>query len=373
MIKIPGAKPYYKNIPEILHDIKKVLESGRLMLGSFNKELEESFARYVGTDYAIAVSSCTAALELVMRYVAVKGGEVILPANTFIACGNAILYAGGQPVFAEIEPESCCLDLADVIKKITPRTRAIITVHLAGLPMPRIRELRDLCRARKIFLIEDCSHAHGAMLDNQPVGSFGDAGCFSFIATKVITSGVGGLITTNNAELAQFARSVRHQGEGGNLDSIIHLGNDWLMSELNAVLGCHHVRQLDEILTARQRIADRYRLGIEKMSHIRPNQVPANVRHSYYKFLATVDEKVDKEQLINGMKGQGIEMGSLYMKPVYQHPVYQKMGFPAGLSPVTEKILQRQISLPVYFQMTDEEINYVLDNLSEQISNNLLL
>src|SRR3989338_1865104 len=144
-MKIPSAKPYCSDIPEVLAEVGTVLKSGRLILGPFTERLEKAFADYIGVKHAIAVATCSAALEIVMRYANVKGGEVIVPANTFVACANAILYSGGTPVFAESEKENFCLSFSDVKLKITSRTKAVMTVHLAGLPMPEIHKLRDEC------------------------------------------------------------------------------------------------------------------------------------------------------------------------------------------------------------------------------------
>ena len=367
-MKIPGAKPYCPDIPEVLAEMQTVLSSGRLVLGPYTERFEKAFAEYIGVRHGIAVATCSAALEIVMRYAGVKGGEVIVPANTFVACANTILYAGGTPVFAETETENFCLSLSDVAKKITPKTKAVMTVHLSGLPMPKIAELRDLCRSKGLFLIEDSSHAHGATIEGVKVGSIGDAGCFSLFATKVITSGVGGIITTNDEKLMEFARSLRHQGEGGSVENIIHLGNDWLMDEMRAVLAFHELRHLEEILAERNSIAAKYAARIAKMPHVRASAVPKNVRHSYYKFLAILDDTVDKEKLVLGMKAAGIAMNSLYAKLIYRHPVYQEMGFPAGLCPETEEMMKHQISLPIYSRMSEEEIGYVMDTLDKLLS-----
>jgi len=244
-MKIPGAKPYIEDIQEITKDIKRVLESRRLILGPYTRRLEEMFREYIGVKYAIATSSCTSALEIVLRYINVNNKEVIVPANTFIACPNSVIYAGGKVIFADTNKDSFCIDYKDVLKKITPKTKAVMAVHLAGLPVPEIFAIRALCKKKKIFLIEDASHAHGAVIDGRKVGSIGDFGCFSLYPTKIMTSGVGGLITTNNRELADFAKSVRHHGQGESLDRIVNFGNDWLMDELSAVLGVYQLKRLE--------------------------------------------------------------------------------------------------------------------------------
>ncbi len=366
-MKIPGAKPYCPDIPEVLAEVETVLRSGRLILGPFTERLEKAFAEYIGVKYAIAVATCSAALEIVMQYAGVKGGEVIVPANTFVACANTVLYAGATPIFAETEKENFCLSLPDAIRKITPKTKAVMVVHLAGLPMPQIAKLRALCSERGLFLIEDCSHAHGATIDGQKVGSIGDAGCFSLFATKVITSGVGGIITTNNDDLMRFARSVRHQGEGGSVENIVNLGNDWLMDEMRAVLAFHQFKNLEEIVAERNVIAGKYAARITRMPHVRSSAVPQNVRHSYYKFLAIVDEKVDKGKLVQDMKAAGVEMNTLYAKTIYQHPVYRDMGFVENQCPATEEQMKHQIALPLYSRMSDEEIGYLMDTLEAEL------
>lgn len=370
-IKIPTAKPYFGNIPQTINDIKKILENRRLILGSYTVRFEEMFKDYIGVKYAIATNSATSALEIILRYINVKDKEVIVPANTFIACPNSVIYSGGKVVFADTREDSFNIDYRDVLKKITQKTKAIMVVHLSGLPVSEIFILKEICKKKKIFLIEDASHAHGASIGGKKIGSIGDFGCFSFYPTKVMTTGVGGMITTNNQKLVKFARSVRHHGQGDNLDKIINFGNDWLMDEISAVLGIYQLKNLDKNIAKRNSIAKKYVAGIKKIRGVTCNPLPEGTRHAYYKFLAILDKKIDKEGVLEEMKKRGIEVSTLYVRPCYLHPIYLKLGYKKGLCPITEEILSHQISLPMFVEMKDKDINYILSCLEKEINKNI--
>jgi len=365
---IQSAKPYFDDINKILRDTEKILKSGRLILGPYTEKFENAFSEYIGVGYAITVSSATAALELILRYWNIQGGEVIVPANTFIACPNAVIYAGGKPVFCDTNPETFCMDPGDVQEKINPKTKVVMAVHLAGLPVPEIEEIKDICADHKLFLLEDSSHAHGAIINGKKVGSIGDAGCFSLYPTKIMTSGVGGVITTNDKDLRDFAISVRHHGQGKSLDDIINFGNDWLIDEVRSVMGFYQLKNLEKYVKKRNIIAQKYMQGIDKIETISYYKPPKNVRHSYYKFIAKVDKNIKKEKILNYMKDRGIEVSTLYTKPVYHHRIYQKSGYKKGLCPKTEEALRHQISLPVHVRMIDNDVNLVLKRLSEALS-----
>jgi len=214
--RIPKTQPFFldEDIPLILDDIRAVLKSGRLILGPYTQQFEKDFQEYCGVKYAVAVSSCTSALEIVLRYFDVAGKEVILPTNTFIATANAVTYSAGKPVLTDIDPDTLCMCPDDMLRKMTPNTCGVIVVHIAGLIDPAIQRIRQVCRERGIFMIEDASHAHGATLSGEKAGNLGNAGCFSMYPTKVMTTSTGGMITTNDEGLAEYAVSLRHHGVG---------------------------------------------------------------------------------------------------------------------------------------------------------------
>ena len=215
MREIISSFPYFpeSSLQTILHDIEASLRSGRLTDGPHAQDFEKKFAEYNNVKYAVAVNSGTAALEVALRYFNVKDKEVIVPTNTFVSTPNSVIFAGGTPVFADMRADTLCIDPEDVKRKLTVKTAGVIVVHIAGLVCPQIGELKQLCEDRGLFLIEDAAHAHGATINSQKAGTLGDAGCFSFYPTKVMTSCEGGMITTNNFALAEKARCMRTCGQ----------------------------------------------------------------------------------------------------------------------------------------------------------------
>jgi len=369
-MKVPTAKPYFEDIDLILKDIKDILINGRLILGDYTKRFEKEFSKYIDVDYAVAVSCATSALEIVMRYFGIKGKEVIVPSNTFVACPNTIIYAGGKPVFAEINPETYCIDPEDITKKITDKTVGIMVVHLGGLPVPEINKIQEICCKHNLFLLEDASQAHGAMVGNKKVGSLGDAACFSFYATKNMTTGVGGMITTNDKKLVEFAQSLRCHGMGESLNKIENFGYDWLMDEFRAAIGIHQLDKLEKFIRRRNEIAKKYMGFIDTIDGIKYLKVPNGIKHAYYKFIIVLSEEIDKDKLEKLMwDNYNVQLGSLYLLPCHLQPVYAKLGYGAGMLKVTEKALIRQTTLPVFSQMTDEEVEYVTSCLKKALSN----
>lgn len=367
--KISGARPYFheEDVPKILSRMEEIVRGGRLIFGPNTREFEESFRKHVGTQHAVSVSSCTAALEIAMRFFGVQGREVIVPTNTFAACVSAIKYAGGTPVLADMDPQTFCLDADDVLRRINPNTAGVIVVHIAGLIYPEIDRLRDICHERGLFLLEDPSHAHGATIDERPAGSLSDAACFSFYPTKVMTTGTGGMITTDNAALAEYARSVRHHGQGSNLEEIVNFGSDWCMDEISAALGVYQLQRLEENVAHRNRVVEWYRRGLDEIDWIQAPLYPENLRHAYYKFPVLIAEGIDKHKLFEIMREEyEIELGSIYDPPCHLHPVFQReFGFHQGMFPRAEAVLGRQVCLPVHAAISQEDVTTVLAALNE--------
>jgi perosamine synthetase len=323
------------------------------------------FREYCGVRNAVAVSSCTAALEIALRYFDVKEKEVIVPTNTFIASSNAIFYSGGIPILADIKADTLCLDPADLLKRITSKTKGVIVVHVAGLPCPETEEVREICQENGLFLLEDAAHAHGATINDQKTGSFGDVGCFSFYPTKVMTTCTGGMITTDDDDLAKYAISLRHHGVGRGLEDIVNLGDDWLMDEISALLGIYQLKALESNIKRRNEIAGRYADALANLEGVQLFKVPPHLRHSYYKFPVLLSPGMDKRELVKKMeKDCGVSLGSVYDPPVHLQPVYQTLfGYHLGMFPVAEATLKRVVCLPMFQQMTNEEVDYVSQSL----------
>jgi len=356
---IPGARPTFveEDIPAVLEEIAEVLRGGRLILGPKLRRLEDAWAKRVGTKHAVGLSSCTAALEIAYRHHQVKGREVIVPTNTFVACANAAVAAGAKVVFADMSADDYCIDVDDAIRRITPNTAAVLVVHISGFVPAKLEELRAECKRRKVALIEDCAHAHGATWNGKEAGSFGDAGCFSLYPTKVLTCGVGGVLTTEHDELAAFARSLRHHGQGASLEEIVHAGNDWMLDEVRAVLAHEQLKRLDDFLGARRRIAARYDellAGDERI--VRPKLHPS-LSPAYYKYPVLLPEGSDARAIRKRMlEEEKIEIGSLYYPPCHLMPVFRNaFGTGPGQLPVAEQLLARQVCLPMHARVTDAQ------------------
>jgi dTDP-4-amino-4,6-dideoxygalactose transaminase len=371
---IPPVKPYFpkEDIEEIKEHVAKILQSGMLTLHTYTKEFEDQFAKLCGVKHAIAVNSGTSALEIALRALKVKtGDEVLVPTNTFTATAATVIFAGAKPKLTDINSETLCIDVENVQKNLTSKTKAVIAVHIGGLICPEIEEIREICRERKIFLIEDAAHAHGSTINQKPAGSLGDAGCFSFYPTKVMTTGEGGMITTDNSEIAEKSRILRDQGkENFNSNIIVELGYNWRLPEISAAIGLTQLKRLPEIIEKRNVVAKYYDEALEKIDGIKPLKTPSNILNNYYKYVAFLDEDLDKEKLKEKLRAEGVKCsGEVYWPPLHLQPVYKRLlGTKEGDFPHAEDACKRMICLPLYAQMTIEDAKYVVEKLRKTMS-----
>jgi len=355
----------------ILREMRSVLESGILTNGSRTAEFERAFADLVGVRHAIAVSNGTAALEITLRFYELNGAEVIVPTNTFLSSANAVIFAGGVPVLADMAPESLCLSLEEIESRLTERTKGVMVVHVAGLICPGISVIREFCRDRSLFLIEDAAHAHGAVCDGRGAGSLGDAGCFSFFPTKPMTTGEGGMITTNNEDLAAFARAFRNHGvkEGSSLQVV--LGHNYRMDELSAVLGLSQTRSLEASLSRRRVIAKRYQEGLNELPKLRCVVGSNHVVHSFYKFPTLLPTKHDRDTVSTALRElHGIESGTVYWPPCHLQPVVQSrtdLYRASGSFPVAEDILPRILCLPIHAGLDRAAVDTVIEAVRKEV------
>lgn len=367
MKNIPSARPFFNDddIPDILDDIKDILKGGILTQGPYLEKFERQFAEYIAVEHAIGVSSGTSALEIVLRYFDVRDREVIVPTNSFVASANTVVFAGGKPVLADIRADTLCLDPAEVQQRINEKTKGVMVVHLAGLICPQMDELMEICRHHNLFLLEDVAQAPGAMAKGQKAGSLGDAGCFSFFPTKPITTGEGGMITTNDSALAEFAKRLRSHGKKEHL--FTDLGSNWRMGEINAVLGIHQLQRLEEYIALRNHVADEYDKHLASSKVMTPIPVPAGFRHSYYKYPVLFSEPSEAERIESGLRERfGIATHALYYPPIHLQPVYRQFfGYREGMLPVAENVLVRIRCLPMFTSLADEDIKYIISSLEE--------
>ena len=369
-MKIPAAKIYFpeEDRKELLKQIDDILESGQLTLGKYSKEFEKRFAEYVGTKYAIAVNSGTSALEIPLRALDVEGHSVIVPTNTFFATPASIIHAGGKVIFADVT-ENLCIDPESVKENIREDTRGIIVVHIGGIVPPQIKEIQEICEDHNLFLIEDAAHAHGSTLDGKKAGGFGDAAAFSFYPTKVMTSGEGGIITTNDKKIYERALVFRDQGKAGFYGNVhTEMGYNWRMSEIHVAIGLSQFARLEEFIRDRRIVAEIYDEELKRIDGVERIAIPPNVKSNYYKYVAMLEDGIDRAAIKKELREKhGVSLsGEVYELPCHLQPIFKDLyGFREGDFPLAEDICKRQICLPVFATMTEEQAKYVVDSLKE--------
>jgi dTDP-4-amino-4,6-dideoxygalactose transaminase len=368
---VPAARIVFpaSDQAEIAAAVTEMLASGALTLGPYTRGFEAAFAaahtgpRPPSPDgpHAVAVASGTAALTIALLALGVRGREVVVPANTFYATAAAVLQAGARPVFADVEAGTFALSAATTAAALTPRTAAVVTVHIGGLISPQIDELQALCDERGIALVEDAAHAHGATFDGRFAGSFGAAAAFSFYPTKVVTSGEGGMVLTGSEELAQEARIYRDQGKGAfSANHHVRLGSAWRMSELHAATGLVHLRRMEEFIARRRAVAARYDKALGDLDGIQPLAEPPGCRSNIYKYIALLPPGLDRARFKSELAQhfQVYLSGEVYDLPLHRQPVLAEYAGPP--LPVAEELAARHICLPVHSDMTDSEVDEVL-------------
>ena len=355
---IPIAKPLIGE--EEKKAVLEVLNSGRLAQGEKVAEFERNFADYIKVKHAIAVNSGTSALHAALLACRVKqGDEVITTPFSFIATANAILYCQAKPVFVDIDEKTFNINPEEIKEKITKKTKALVIVHLYGLSC-EMRVIKEICEDYKLLLIEDACQAHGAEYKGKKVGSFGDAGIFSFYPTKNMTTGEGGMVTTSNEKIAERARVIR---EHGAKQKYLHetLGYNYRMTDIAAAIGIEQLKKLDKMNGARVKNASILTKGIKKISGVIPPFVPQGTKHVFHQYTIriTEDYNIQREELIERMRVNGIATAIYYPLPIHKQPLYIKLGYKDEL-PKAEKACKEVLSLPVHAGVDEEGINKII-------------
>jgi dTDP-4-amino-4,6-dideoxygalactose transaminase len=370
-VKISAAPIWFPDDDRrwILEAIDEVLRSGQLTLGRHGQAFEAEFAGLIGVKHAIAVSSGTSSLEIIFRALGVSGRDVIVPTNTFVACAAAVLHAGGRVRFADVDPATLCLDAKRLEAALTPDTAGVVLVHIGGMVAPEVAAIADLCRARGLWLVEDAAHAQGSTHLGRQAGTFGLAGSFSFYPTKVMTSGEGGMIVTDDDRIHEEALIYRDQGKAG-FHANVHtrLGYNWRMSELHAVVGRSQLRRLPEFIEARQKVAAVYDRGLADCEALAPLIPPAGSSSNYYKYVAFLRRPVDRAELKRLLRERdGVPLtGEVYELPCHRQPVFASLS--GGPLPDAEAACASHVCLPISPRMTTEEAEYVVAALREATS-----
>jgi UDP-4-amino-4,6-dideoxy-N-acetyl-beta-L-altrosamine transaminase len=357
-----------------LQAVLEVLQSDWLTTGPKVSEFEQDFASLVNVREAVAVSSGTAALHAAAYALDLKpGDEVIVSPMTFAASANCVVYQGANPIFADVDPDTLLIDPARVEEKINPRVKAIVAVDYAGQAC-EYEALRKIAASHNLKIIDDACHAVGGSYQDQPVGSLADLSTFSFHPVKHLTTGEGGMITTNDADYAQRMRVFRNHGittdhrqraeQGGFFYEMVDLGYNYRLTDIQCSLGITQLRRLPESVRRRQSIAAYYDDAFRDMSEVRPLLTREDVSHAYHLYIVQFDLEqltVDRNEIFAALRAEGIGVNVHYI-PVHLHPFYrQRFGTGPGLCPIAEGAYERLITLPIFPQMSTSDIDDVIE------------
>jgi len=366
MKKIPVFKPSLGQ--EELEAVKRVLESGWWGLGPTTKEFEEKFARYIGVETAVGLNSGTAALQLALKLAAVEGKEVITTSITFISTNHAILYNGGIPVFADVEPDTLNVNVQDIEQRITDNTRAILVVHFGGHPCDMDPVMR-LAEKHGLKVIEDCAHACGAAYKGRKAGSIGDYGCYSFHAVKNLACGEGGMVTAHSEAEAKRLKGLRWLGiDQGTWDrsdadkryswnyTVKELGFKAHLNDIPAAIGICQLEKLDRLNGRRREVAGMYTEALSKLDWIETPVEKDYAESSFHNYVIKLD---NRDNFVDYMTQKGISIGVHYYpnhlyemyKPYYRH------------LPIAETVWKRIATLPLYPDLTEAEVTLIIDSI----------
>jgi perosamine synthetase len=361
--------------------VLEVLRSDWLTTGPKVTEFEQAVTAAVGARHGVAVSSGTAALHAIMYALDIgPGDEVIVPAMTFAATANCVVYQGATPVFADVQPDTLLLDTASAAARITPRTRAIVAVDYAGQPCD-YDALQELARRHRLALVADACHALGATYHGRPVGSLALLSAFSFHPVKHITTGEGGMITTDDADLARRLRMFRNHGiatdhrqrekTGSWFYEMMDLGFNYRITDLQCALGLSQLRRLRGWVTRRQEIAHCFHDAFASLSGVRPLTVRPDVSHAYHLYVLQLDLatlRTDRAHLFAALRSEGLGVNVHYI-PVHLHPFYRRrFGTGPGLCPVAETAYERILSLPIFPRMSADDVDHVITAVRKVVS-----
>lgn len=356
MLNVSSPKLYKKTCAIVLN----VLSSGALSQGKLVEQFEQAFAGYIGTGNAIAVSNGTFALHLALLAQGIgKGDEVITTPFSFIASANAIVYCGARPVFCDIDPYGFNLDPSLIEARITPRTKAVLGVHLYGQAFD-VDAISDICSRHNLVLIEDACQAHGAEYTAGKAGSFG-TGCFSFYPTKNMTTGEGGMITTSDPEIARRCRALRNHGQA---ERYYHttLGFNARMTEIAAAIGLGQLKCLDEFNRKRIENAQTLTSAIELIPGLIPPAVLPNRKHVFHQYTIRVTKEfyLTRDELKKHLEANGVSCAIHYPLPITRQPLYLNLGYSASM-PQAEAASAEVLSLPVHPSLAGEDLNTIIE------------
>lgn len=374
---LPFHRPLIEE--EEIRGVLDVLRSGWLSTGPRVKEFEAAFAKYTGASRAVAFNSCTAALHLALAAIGItEGDEVIVPTMTFASSGEVVLYSKARPVLVDCQKGTFHVDPEQIASAITPSTRAIIPVHYAGYPCD-MDAILSIAREHGLKVIEDAAHALPSRYKDRMVGTLGDITCFSFYATKTLTTGEGGMATTENPELAERMRILslhgiskdawkRYTAEGTWFYDILETGYKYNMTDLQAAIGLAQLAKCDAMCERRAAIAKRYSEALGPLEVYAVPSTPEHKQHAWHLYVLQVNSaalRIDRNRVIDELKKRGIGT-SVHFIPLHLHSLYQQqLGYRTGQFPNAEERFAGAISLPIYPGLTEQDTDRVIEALHQ--------
>ncbi len=373
------------HVPEIddedIEAVVTVMRSGWLTTGAKARQFEQEFAAKVGARYAVALNSCTAALHLALEAIGLgEGDEVLLPTMTFAATAEVVTYFKAKPVLIDCLPSTLNMDPDLIERAITPRTKAVIPVHFAGLPCDMARIL-EIARRHDLRVIEDAAHAFPASYKGKAIGSIGDYTCFSFYATKNITTGEGGMVTTDDPDRADRIRRMslhglsrdawkRYTNQGSWYYEIVAPGFKYNLTDMAAALGLSQLRKADRFWKARERYAAMYAEAFRDLPEIVPLVTQDDVQHAWHLYVIQLDLdrlRISRQAFIEGLQQKHIGC-SVHFIPLHLHPYYRATGgYSRADFPVASHAFDRMVSLPLYSKMSEEDVHRAIQAVRELV------
>lgn len=368
-VRYPLIKPTLPNVGELVDQLDKIFEGGRVTCGQNVEALEKEVRELIGVKHAIAVSSATSGLILLFRALDFPpGSEVITPAFTFAATAHALLWNNLKPVFCDCEPASFTMDPSLIENLITPRTSAIYPVCVFGVPGD-LEAYAEVAAKHGLVLVYDSAQGLGSKYKGQFLGGFGMAEVFSMSPTKVVTAIEGGLVATNDDELAKRIRSMRDYGKGPDGQDMIHLGLSARMSEVNALVARWSLAQLEKWISARRVLVERYRSRLCELPGVTFQLIPEWCRSTYNYFVILVDPEnapVSRDELHDALEEKGIQTKRYFYPPLHRQTLYEELNLcrNAGLA-VSECISARSLALPLYSHMSIDDVDSICDEIAD--------
>lgn len=356
-MKVPLCEMYLDD--DIKQAALDVLESGWYINGPISQQFEEEFAKFIGMKNGISVNSGTSALYIVFMFLNLQpGDEIIVPSHTFIASASQAILLGAKPVFVEVDPDNYTMDIEDVKRKITTKTKAIVAVHIYGHPVD-MDPLMELAQEKGIFVVEDCAQSHGSRYKNRLLGSIGHFSCFSFFPSKIMNvGGDGGMILTNDDQAASKMQMLKNHGR---TKKYVHeiFGMNMRLPEIPAAIGRVQLQKLPHFIDRRNKIVSKYYHELGKIPQLKLQKVESWADPVFYLLVLQIE---NRDELAIYLKEKGIGTGIHYPIPLHQQPIIEKIYGKQSL-PITENLCDHILSLPLSAAMTDDQVEFVIESI----------